>query len=85
MKDLINTLYYIELEENPALALDCSSLERETAKNAYDAFFLTLNKEQKRLYLAYEEKRNEVLSEKERKLYKCAFLSGFSFAKELNT
>ena len=85
MKDLINTLYYIEVEENPALAPDCSSLERETAKNSYDAFFLTLNKEQKQLYLAYEEKQNEVLSEKERKLYKCAFLSGFSFAKELNT
>ena len=85
MKDLIDKLYYMEIEENPQLIPESNCVKIETAQKAYETFFQTLNTEQKRLYLAYEEKQNEVLSEKERKLYKCAFLSGFSLAKELNT
>lgn len=85
MQEVLNKLYFMELEENRQLAFDCNVPQYAAQQEAYNAFFNALFKEQKNLYLIYEGIRNARLCEENAVLYKCAFQSGFPFAQKMFT
>ena len=85
MKNLLEQLYYVELEENPQVLPDRKEEKYQVLEKARDAFFNALTKEQKKLYLAYEDIQREWRNEESLNTYKCAFQSGFQFAQEIFT
>ena len=85
MKNLLEQLYYVELEENPQLLPHKKEEDYDLLEKARDSFFNALTKEQKKLYLAYEDIQREWRNEESLNTYKCAFRSGFQFAQEIFT
>ncbi len=84
MKNILEKLYYKEMEDNPQLSPERKSPQYKAQQEAFDEFFGTLSKEQKRLYLVYEAIHNKWLHEENARLYQCAFSSGFSLSNELH-
>lgn len=83
MKNLLEQLYYVELEENPQLLPHKKEEDYDLLEKARDSFFDALTEEQKKLYLAYESIQREWRNEESLNTYKCAFQSGFQFAQEI--
>jgi len=84
MKDILEELYYVELEGNPQLLPRKKEEEYDLLEKAHDSFFNTLSEEQKKLYLTYESIQREWRNEESLNVYKRAFQSGFLFAEELH-
>ena len=84
MENILEQLYYAEIEENSQILPDRKEEKYQILEKARDAFFDTLNEEQKRLYFTYEGIQHEWNNEESVNLYKAAFQSGFWLAEELH-
>ena len=84
MENILEQLYYAEIEENPQALPDRKEEDYQLLEKARDAFVDTLNEEQKKLYFTYEGIQHEWNNEESVNLYKAAFQSGFSLAEELH-
>ena len=84
MEDVLQKLYYVELEENPQLLPDRKKEKYQLLEQARDAFFDALNEEQKKLYFSYESIQRTWNNEESVNLYKAAFQSGFLLAEDLH-
>ena len=84
MKNILEQLYYAEIEENPQVLPDRKGEKYQVLEKARDAFFNALNEEQKKLYFTYESIQREWNNEESLNLYKAAFQSGFLLAEELH-
>lgn len=84
MENILEQLYYAEIEENSQILPDRKEEKYQILEKARDAFFDTLNEEQKRLYFTYESIQHEWQNEENVNIYKAAFQSGFLLAEELH-
>lgn len=84
MKNILEQLFYVEIEENPQVLPDRKEEEYQLLEKARDAFVDTLNEEQKKLYFSYESIQHEWQNEENVNIYKAAFQSGFLLAEELH-
>lgn len=84
MKNIIQTIFFEELEKTEALLNTKSLPEYKKSKVLGNAFYSALPQELKDLYNELEEAENALNAKESAIFYQCGFKTGFAFAFEVS-